>query len=60
MVVTDKAKFYVASSGEFPDKILFSRDAAIQSKFNYLDAFDENGELIERYGLVDGEYSTDF
>jgi hypothetical protein len=61
----DKEKFIVGSRNEEPDQIFFNWDSAAASKFTYLDAFDAQGKVVERYKLVENErgeevYTTDF
>jgi len=49
-------KYYVGSNGDAPLKIMFDEIDAFVSGYEYLDVFDESGDFVELFQLVDGEY----
>ena len=60
-------KYWVASTGDVPEKMYFSRKDAFASESLYLDSFCETGERVEGYKMVSDDdenigflYTTDF
>lgn len=43
-----------------PGKLHFDWAIAEAAQWEYIDSFDENGEKVRSYQLVDGKYTTDF
>lgn len=53
-------KYFVATEGDEPVRIIFNQIEAFGSGYEYLDSFDESGEKHTAYKFVDNEYITDF
>jgi len=51
-------KYFVCSNGEEPDRIHFNWEDAVNENAIYIDSFDEHGQKVTAYKLVqvDGEY----
>ena len=47
------AVYFVASSEDAPEAIYFSAEDAFESAFLFLDFFDENGDNVVSYKLID-------
>jgi hypothetical protein len=52
--------YFVTSGGDYPEKIFFTKKLAFESMATYVDTFDENGNYVNSYKLVDDEYITAF
>ena len=52
--------YWVGSNSEVPLRIMFTHEDARASDFTYLDGFDGNGEPMESYKLIRGNYTTEF
>lgn len=48
-----EGKYFVSSEVEQPEHIFFSWESAAYSKARFIDIFDENGEWIHAYKLID-------
>ena len=53
-------KYFVCSDGDHPRKIHFDFEEAKGQWDEYIDAFDENGNWVQAWKYVDGEWTTDF
>jgi hypothetical protein len=53
-------KYFVGSDGEQPIKIFFSPLEAFVSGCEYIDSFDEAGNIVKSYKFVDSEYTDNF
>lgn len=53
-------KYWVGSDGESPEKIYFNSGDALNSEHRYLDSFDDYGDHVLAYALIDDRYTTDF
>lgn len=62
MTLTLDAVYWVGSHSEEPLRIMFNPVVAEASGYLYLDAFDKDGTLVERYKLLDDDsgYTTSF
>ncbi|MDU8350470.1 hypothetical protein RYA05_01050 [Pseudomonas syringae pv. actinidiae] len=59
--VKDIPTMFVASSGEYPERIFFTWEDAVKSEIAYLDSFNEDGIKIASHKINEnGEYTTDF
>ena len=56
------ATMFVLSNGDSPMKIVFSEEDALNSGVEYIDAFDENGNLVNSLKINPNtmEYTDDF
>jgi hypothetical protein len=52
-VVPAEAKYFVGSDTEYPDRIHFDALSAFGANHEYVDIFDAQGEVLERYKYVD-------
>ena len=52
--------YFVISSGDAPERILFYKKGAFDSEASYVDSFGIDGVKISSYKFVDGEYTEDF
>lgn len=48
-----EAKYFVGSDTEYPDRIHFDALSAFDADHEYVDIFDAQGEILERYKYVD-------
>ncbi len=48
-----EAVYFVASSEDGPEAIYFSSEDAFESAFLFVDAFDEDGNKVISYKLID-------
>lgn len=48
-----EGKYFVVSDVDQPDQIFFSWEAAAYSKERYIDIFNEKGEWVEAWKLID-------
>lgn len=53
-------KYFVVSEIDQPDKIMFSEEEARKSRFQYIDAFDENGKWVNSWKRINDEYTDNF
>jgi len=52
--------YFVASGGDYPERIFFNPIDAFVSGYEYIDSFNRDGDKCESYKFVDNEYVTDF
>jgi len=53
-------KYFVVSDIDYPIQIFFNREKAFENGNVYVDSFDNEGEHITAYKLIDDEYIKDF
>ena len=58
-VVPAEAKYFVGSDTEYPDRIHFDSLSAFGADHEYVDIFDAQGEVLERYKYVDTTETPD-
>lgn len=55
-----EAKYWVGSSGDYPERLYFEKEKAFQSSHSFIDGFNENGTHVKSYKLEKGSYTEDF
>tara|TARA_Y100001973_G_C5196436_1_gene334565 strand:+ start:119 stop:301 length:183 start_codon:yes stop_codon:yes gene_type:complete len=55
-----KPKYWVLSEGEEPYKLVFNEQDAFDSKAEFIDGFDETGNLVVSYMFRNNMYTKDF
>lgn len=54
--------YFVASDGDFPERIYFDREEAFTNNHNYIDSFNDKGLSVKSYKFEEefGAYTEDF
>lgn len=52
--------YYVASDDGSPQRIYFELSDAFESRYEFVDVFDQAGFYVESWKLVNGKYTQDF
>jgi hypothetical protein len=53
-------KYFVGSNGDTPAQLYFDREVAFADGHTYVDSFDDKGERVESYLLLDTGYTVHF
>lgn len=56
----ERARYFVGSNGDAPDKLYFNIDTIVDDGHLYIDSFDSNGDPVDQYKLIEEEYVTSF